>query len=366
MSLARDDPGRDGHARVITNGVHGRTRQVNMDVILDFERPVVELRRRIHQLRELQEENGVDLTASISQLEVQASRLQQNIFGQLSPWQRMLLARHPARPFMLDYVSGLFHEWTELHGDRAGHDDAAIVGGLARFRPAHEVEGVGDDLPDDGLDGQTVLVVGHMKGRNTKENLYRNFGMARPDGYRKALRLMHMAERFGIPILAFIDTPGAYPGLDAEARGQSEAIARNIQEMSQLTVPVVAVVTGEGGSGGALALATADRVLMLENSVYSVISPEGCAAILWRDRAEGPRAAEALRITAADCLELGVVDEVVPEKLGGAHRYQTDTIAAVGRTIRRHFSELRTLDTDALLQSRYDRFRRMGAMTEGA
>ncbi|MEN0064492.1 MAG: acetyl-CoA carboxylase carboxyltransferase subunit alpha [Myxococcota bacterium] len=331
-----------------------------MDVVLDFERPVVELRRRIHQLRELQEENGVDLSASISQLEVQASRLQQNIFGQLSPWQRTLLARHPARPFMLDYVGELFDEWTELHGDRAGHDDAAIVGGLARFRPLPPTS----DDPEDGLDGQPVLIVGHMKGRNTKENLFRNFGMARPDGYRKALRLMHMAERFRIPVVAFIDTPGAYPGLDAEARGQSEAIARNIQEMSQLTVPIVAIVTGEGGSGGALALATADRVLMLENSVYSVISPEGCAAILWRDRAEGPRAAEALRITAADCLELGVIDEVIPEKLGGAHRYQHDTIASVGRTIRKHLAELSKLDQEALLQSRYDRFRRMGAMTE--
>ncbi|MEM6928895.1 MAG: acetyl-CoA carboxylase carboxyltransferase subunit alpha [Myxococcota bacterium] len=331
-----------------------------MDVVLDFERPVVELRRRIQQLRELQEENGVDLTASISQLEVQASRLQQNIFGRLSPWQRTLLARHPARPYMVDYVDGLFDEWTELHGDRAGHDDAAIMGGLARFRSLP----LGDDLEDDGLDGQTVLLVGHMKGRNTKDNLYRNFGMARPDGYRKALRLMHLAERFSIPIVAFIDTPGAYPGLDAEARGQSEAIARNIQEMSQLKVPVVAVVTGEGGSGGALALAPADRVRMLENSVYSVISPEGCAAILWRDRAEGQRAAEALKITAADCRELGVIDEVVPEKLGGAHRYYDDTILSVGRAIRRHVAELKTLEPDALLQGRYDRFRRMGALAE--
>jgi len=332
-----------------------------MDVVLDFERPVVELRRRIRQLRELQLESGADLSASISELEVQASRLQQNIFGQLTPWQRTMLARHPARPYMLDYVAGLFDEWTELHGDRAGHDDAAIVGGLARLRPLGEkAEG---DAPD-GLDAQPVLVIGHMKGRNTKDNLYRNFGMARPEGYRKALRLMHVAERFRMPIVALIDTPGAYPGLDAEARGQSEAIARNIQEMSQLTVPIVAVVTGEGGSGGALALATADRVLMLENSVYSVISPEGCAAILWRDRAEGERAAAALRVTAEDCLGFGVIDEVIPEHLGGAHRYQDDTVLAVGLAIRRHLAELRELDTEALLQSRYDRFRRMGAMTE--
>ena len=323
-----------------------------MDVVLEFERPVVELRRRIEQLRDLQRENGVDLSASISQLEVQASRLQQNIFGKLTPWQRTLLARHPARPYTDDYVSGLCSEWLELHGDRAGFDDAAIVSGTARIRA---LDGV-----DDGLNDKPVVIVGHQKGRNTKQNIYRNFGMARPDGYRKAMRLMKMAERFGMPIITFIDTPGAYPGVDAEARGQAEAIAHSIMDMASLRVPVVAVVIGEGGSGGALAIGVANRVLMLENSVYSVISPEGCAAILWRDRGEGPRAASALRITAADCLELGAVDEVIPERLGGAHRYVKETVGAVVTSVRQHLAELIRMEPAALAEDRYDRFRRIG------
>ncbi|MBX2798014.1 MAG: acetyl-CoA carboxylase carboxyltransferase subunit alpha [Myxococcales bacterium] len=328
-----------------------------VDVVLDFERPVVELRRRIDQLRELQQENGVDLSASIAQLEVQASRLQQNIFGDLSPWQRTLLARHPARPYTLDYIDGLFDEWTELHGDRAGFDDHAIVGGTARFKTLD---------PADAFDGTPVMIIGHQKGRNTKENLFRNFGMARPDGYRKALRLMRLAERFSMPIVTFIDTPGAYPGIDAEARGQAEAIARNIMEMSTLKVPVVAIVIGEGGSGGALAIGVANRVMMLENSVYSVISPEGCAAILWRDRAEGPRAAEALRITASNCEELGAVDEVIPEMLGGAHRYVSETIASVGQALRRQLADLQSRSTEEVVQDRYDRFRRIGKFETGA
>ncbi len=327
-----------------------------MDVVLDFERPVVELHRRIDQLRDLQQQNGVNLEASIEQLELQARRLQKNIFGRLSPWQRTLLARHPARPYTLVYVGVLCAEWTELRGDRAGFDDHALVGGTARLAP---LDGV-----DDGLAGRPVVVVGHQKGRNTKENLYRNFGMARPDGYRKALRLFQLADRFRMPIVTFIDTPGAYPGIDAEERGQAEAIARNILEMSRLSVPIVAVITGEGGSGGALAIGVANRVLMLENSVYSVISPEGCAAILWRDRAEGPRAAEALRITAADCLELKVVHEVIPEALGGAHRHQQETVTDVAKTIRRHLAELAALDADELRADRYDHFRRLGAFAQ--
>lgn len=329
-----------------------------MDVVLDFERPVVELRKRIDQLRQLQAKDGVDLSVSIDQLEQQATKLQERIFGHLTPWQRTLLARHPARPYLLDYVDALFDEFTELHGDRAGHDDHAIVCGLARFKS------IGTNGTTDPVDGLSVAVIGHQKGRNTKENIYRNFGMARPDGYRKALRIMHLAERFKMPILTFIDTPGAYPGIDAEARGQAEAIAKNILEMAKLTVPVIAVVVGEGGSGGALAIGVANRVLMLENSVYSVISPEGCAAILWRDRAEGPRAAAALKITAADCLELDVVDEVIPENLGGAHRYLKQTTAAVGDALRRHLRPLLELDADALREDRYERFRKMGAMTE--
>lgn len=313
-----------------------------MDIVLDFERPVLELQKRISQLRKLQDSNGVDLSASIAQLEVQASRLSERIYTRLSPWQRVQLSRHPARPYTLDYIEGMFTDWTELHGDRAGHDDAALVCGLAR------------------LQGRSVVVLGNQKGRNTKDNLHRNFGMARPEGYRKALRLMKTAERFGLPIVTFIDTPGAYPGIDAEERGQAEAIARNILEMAQLTVPVVTLVIGEGGSGGALAIGVANRVLMLENAMYSVISPEGCAAILWRDRAEGPRAAEALRITAADCLDLGVIDEVIAEDGGGAHRNKAETMATVSEALCRHLDELAGMSEEELLQQRYDRFRTIG------
>ena len=326
-----------------------------MDIVLDFERPVVELRKRIAQLRELQETQGVDLSASIDQLEVQAAKLQERIFTKLSPWQRTMLARHPERPYMLDYVGHSMYGFSELHGDRAGFDDNALITGFARFKPTAD---------GDPLNHRSVAVIGHQKGRNTKENIFRNFGMARPDGYRKALRVMHMAERFGMPILCFIDTPGAYPGIDAEARGQAEAIARNIMEMSRLRVPVVALVMGEGGSGGALAIGVANRVLMLENSVYSVISPEGCAAILWRDRAEGPKAAEALKITASDCMKHGVVDQVIQETLGGAHRFRAEALASVDTALRTHLSGLLEMSGDELVAQRYDRFRVMGAMTE--
>ncbi len=329
-------------------------REGSMDVVLDFERPIVELHKRILQLKNLQDSEGVNLSASISQLEVQATKLQEQIFTKLTPWQRAQLARHPHRPYMLDYVKELFYEFNELHGDRAGFDDAAIITGMGRFKATHG--DACDDLP--------VVIIGHQKGRNTKENLVRNFGMARPDGYRKALRVMQLANNFGLPIITFIDTPGAYPGIDAEERGQAEAIARNIMEMANFKVPIVAIVTGEGGSGGALAIGVANRVIMLENSIYSVISPEGCAAILWRDRAEGPRAAEALRITALDCAELGVIDEVIAEPLGGAHRYQEQSVNSIGDAIRRHLAELLPLDAEALAEDRYRRFRSMGRLTE--
>ncbi|MCB9681523.1 MAG: acetyl-CoA carboxylase carboxyltransferase subunit alpha [Alphaproteobacteria bacterium] len=317
-----------------------------MDVVLDFERPIVELRKRIEQLRHLDDGAEMNLAASIEQLELQFDQLQARIFARLSPWQRTQIARHPARPFTLDYVAGLCTEWTELHGDRAGYDDHAMVSGITRFR------------------GRPVVVVGHQKGRKTKENLLRNFGMARPQGYRKALRVMKLADDFGLPILTFIDTPGAYPGVEAEANGQAEAIARNILEMARFRVPVVTVVTGEGGSGGALAIGVANRVLMLENSIYSVISPEGCAAILWRDKAEGPRAAEALRVTARDCLELGVVDEVVPEPYGGAHRHRDTVIQAVGDAIARHLDALEGLSPEQLRDDRFQRFRQIGRFVE--
>ncbi len=317
-----------------------------MDVVLDFERPIIELRKRIEQLRELEDESDMNLAASIVQLEQQYDALQARIFSRLSPWQRAQIARHPGRPFMLDYVASLFTEWTELHGDRSGFDDHAIVCGLARYR------------------GRPVAIIGNQKGRKTKENLYRNFGMARPEGYRKALRVMKLANDFGLPIFTFIDTPGAYPGVDAERRGQAEAIARNILEMSRLEVPIVALVTGEGGSGGALAIGVANRVLMLENSIYSVISPEGCAAILWRDRAEAPRAAVALRITASDCASFGVIDEVLPEPMGGAHRHRDVVLATVDEALARHLSELDGLSGPEIRAQRHQRFRAIGRFEE--
>ena len=318
-----------------------------MDFTLEFERPIVELRKRIEGLREIERQQGADFSSAIEQLEQQADVLHDQVFSSLTPWQHTLLSRHPARPYTADYIEHLFTDWTELHGDRAGHDDSALMGGMARF-------------------GETpVMVIGHQKGRNTKENIRRNFGMARPDGYRKALRLMELANRYRRPILTFIDTPGAYPGIDAEERGQAEAIARNIMEMSTFSVPIICTVIGEGGSGGALAIGVGNRVLMFENSVYSVISPEGCAAILWRDRAEGPKAAEALKITASDCLELGVADSIVPEPKGGAHRNPAETAKNLGVALRRHLDELLAMDGDALRQDRYDRFRRLGAVLDG-
>jgi acetyl-CoA carboxylase carboxyl transferase subunit alpha len=314
--------------------------------VLEFERPIVELRKRIAALREIESDTGTDLSASIEQLTRQSQQLQKQVFANLTPWQRALLSRHPNRPYFLDYVDQLFTDWMEIHGDRAGFDDAAIVCGLAR------------------LQGRPVVVVGQQKGRNTKENLKRNFGMPRPDGYRKALRVMKLAARFGRPILTFIDTPGAFPGIDAEERGQAEAIARNIMEMATFEVPIICCVTGEGGSGGALALGVGNRVVMLENSIYSVISPEGCAAILWRDRAEGPRAAEALRLTASDCRRLGVVDEVIEEPPGGAHQDPSRAIADVGRSLVAHLDALLKMSGTELRADRYARYRRLGAFEE--
>jgi acetyl-CoA carboxylase carboxyl transferase subunit alpha len=317
-----------------------------MEFVLEFERPIVELRKRIDGLREMERTQGADLSEAILQLERQADILLDQVFSSLSPWQQTLLSRHPGRPYTMDYIRGLFTDWTELHGDRAGHDDYALIGGMARF----------GDTP--------VVVIGHQKGRNTKENIRRNFGMARPDGYRKALRLMELANRYRRPVFTFIDTPGAYPGLDAEERGQAEAIARNIMEMATFKIPIICTVIGEGGSGGALAVGVGNRVLMLENSVYSVISPEGCAAILWRDRAEGPTAAEALKITAQDCMKLNVTDEVVPEPRGGAHRDVEQAVQNLGEALRRHLDELLKLSPDELQTDRYDRFRKLGAFID--
>ena len=306
-----------------------------------FEEPLERLRTRIDGLRESPQSPARD--KAIRKHSERLERLSVEIYANLTPWQKTLVARHPARPFTLDYVRVLLRDFVELHGDRAFADDPAIVAGF----------GV--------LGDRTVAVVGHQKGRDTKEKIRRNFGMPRPEGYRKALRVMKMAEKFRRPVLTFIDTPGAYPGIESEERGVSEAIAANLLEMSRLRVPVVATVTGEGGSGGALGIGVSDVILMLEHSVYSVISPEGCAAILWKDQAKAHEAAEAMRMTAADCKALGVADEVIPEPPGGAHSDPVAAIDSVGRALVRHLDRLATLPIDALLEARYTKFRRMGA-----
>jgi acetyl-CoA carboxylase carboxyl transferase subunit alpha len=309
---------------------------------LDFERPLLDLERKIEELKTLTHSGTSDVGQEIARLEKKARRLQSEIFSDLSRWQVTQLSRHPARPYFLDYVELLFTDFFELSGDRHFGEDPSIVGGWAR------------------LDGETVLVLGHQKGRNTKENMLRNFGMPRPEGYRKALRLMRLAERFQKPILTFVDTPGAYPGIGAEERGQAEAIAVNLEAMAGLTVPVVSTVIGEGGSGGALAIAVANRVLMLENSIYSVISPESCSTILYRDTSRAERAADALRLTARDLLEMQVVDELVPEPAGGAHRAPAEVAEALGRVLRKHLAALRQLSPQALVEDRYRKFRALG------
>ncbi|MFZ9689746.1 MAG: acetyl-CoA carboxylase carboxyltransferase subunit alpha [Phycisphaerales bacterium] len=313
---------------------------------LEFEKPLVELDRQIDELKRVGDERGIDVASELAALQAKLEAKRAEIYAGLEPMQRVMVARHPRRPYTLDYLSTIFTDFIELHGDRLFRDDPAIVGGWAR------------------LGGTSVMVIGHQKGRDTKDNLKRNFGMPHPEGYRKALRLMQMAARFGAPVITLIDTPGAFPGLGAEERGQSEALARNILEMSVLPVPIIAVVVGEGGSGGALALGVADRILMFENSVYSVISPEGCAAILWKDASQRARAAEALKLTATDLVTLGLVDEVLPEPVGGAH-FDPDT---TGETLRaallRHLGELRKLKGDRLIRRRHDKFAAMGAYTE--
>jgi len=311
---------------------------------LDFERPLVELEARIAELRTREDPRTV--RDEVARLEERLGRLQQRTYAGLSAWQRTQLARHPRRPRTLDYVRLLLEDFVELHGDRVFGDDAAIVGGLARF------------------EGRSVVVVGQQKGRDTRENIARNFGMPHPEGYRKARRLMELAEKFGKPLVTFIDTPGAYPGIGAEERGQAEAVARNLKTLSGLRTPIVAVVVGEGGSGGALAIGIADRVLMLEYAVYSVISPEGCAAILWGDRAKAPEAAEILKVTAPDLLRLGAVDLVVPEPLGGAHRDAEGAARLLRDALRGELVTLRSRSVESLLQARYEKFRRLGAFED--
>ncbi len=314
-------------------------------LFLDFERPIIELEHKIDELRGLSSDR-VDFSSEIRKLEKKARKLQSELFADLTPTQKVQLSRHPARPYMMDYVRLLTEDFLELHGDRGFRDDPSILGGLAHF------------------DRWEVLVLGHQKGRNVRENLHRNFGMARPEGYRKAERLMQLAARFRRPILIFIDTPGAYPGLGAEERGQAEAIAKNLEVMSGLATPIVCVVIGEGGSGGALALGVADRILMLEYSIYSVISPEGCASIVWRDASRSADAAAELKLTAQDLLELGVCDEIIPEAPGGAHRDPAITASHLRSAVKRHLAELVKIDSDQLLDLRYAKYRAIGEFTE--
>ncbi len=313
-------------------------------MILEVEKPLLELERKIRELQEVDRAAGVDLSAEIRLLERKAQELKENIFGNLSAWDRVQLARHVERPATLDYVTHLFTDFVELHGDRFHGDDPAVVGGLARFQ------------------GRPCLVLGHQKGKGTRENLARNFGMPNPEGFRKAGRLMRLAARFGRPIFTFVDTPGAYPGIEAEERGQFEAIASNLALMSELPVPILTVVIGEGGSGGALGIALADRVLILENSVYSVISPEGCASILWRDAARAEEAAAALGLTSQTLKRLGLVDEVLPEPLGGAHRDPAGTFRTVQEALSRHLKTLLDVEEHALLDARYSKYRQMAVM----
>lgn len=314
--------------------------------LLEFEKPIIHLREKIEELKSLTEDSEMDLTTEIETLERRLAVLEEDIYGNLKPWDRVQMARHQQRPTTLDYIEHLFEDFIEFHGDRLYGDDAAIVAGIALFQ------------------GQPITVIGHQRGKNTKENIYRNFGMPHPEGYRKALRHMKQAEKFGRPIVCFIDTKGAEPGKEAEERGQSGAIAQNLMEMGGLTVPVICIVIGEGGSGGALALGVSDKIFMLENSTYSVISPEGAAALLWKDATLAKDAAESMRITSYDLDDLGILDGVIPEPRGGAHRdvtYQSNNIREVIET---SLKELTSLSVDTLLEKRWEKYKAIGAYEE--
>ncbi|MGZ8274426.1 MAG: acetyl-CoA carboxylase carboxyltransferase subunit alpha [Burkholderiaceae bacterium] len=304
---------------------------------LDFEQPIAELETKIDELRFVQDDSAVDISEEIERLQKKSQALLKDIYAKLSPWQVSQLARHPQRPYTLDYIADIFTDFHELHGDRAFSDDLSIVGGMARFN------------------GTPVMVLGHQKGRDTKERALRNFGMSKPEGYRKALRLMKLAEKFGLPLFTFVDTPGAYPGIDAEERGQSEAIGRNLYEMSQLKVPIVSTIIGEGGSGGALAIAVGDAVLMLQYATYSVISPEGCASILWKSADKAPDAAEALGLTAHRLKALGVIDKIVAEPLGGAHRDPKQMASMLKRALADTLRQFQGMKTKELLTARHER-----------
>lgn len=309
---------------------------------LNFEKPIVELERKIEELKNFTTDKKIDLSAEVKKLEEKLERLKKEVYSSLSPWQRVQIARHPQRPYSSDYIQMILTDFVELHGDRSFADDLAVISGLAK------------------LGGRKIVVIGNQKGRDTKENILRNFGCAHPEGYRKAIRMMEMAEKFELPILTLIDTPGAYPGLGAEERGQAEAIAYNLRRMISLAVPIIAVVIGEGGSGGALGISIGDKICVLENAYYSVISPEGCAAILWKDSSRAAEAAGALKLTAQDLLEFGIIDEVIAEPLGGAHRNPQLTAQTLEATLIRLLKELDAKPKDKLLEERYEKFRNIG------
>ncbi len=311
---------------------------------LDFEKPVTELEKKIQELRNFVSEKKIDLSSEIGRLEEKLEHLKKDTYSNLSAWQKVQIARHPLRPYTLDYIDMMMTDFMELHGDRIFSDDKAIIAGFAK------------------LENQKVAVIGHQKGRDTKENLRRNFGCAHPEGYRKALRLMQLAETFNLPVVIFIDTPGAYPGIGAEERGQAQAIALNLREMSCIQTPIISTVIGEGGSGGALGIGVADRVLVLENAYYSVISPEGCAAILWKNGSRAPDAAEVLKLTAADLLKMGIIDEIIFEPLGGAHRDPQKMTGTLKEALLRNLKALKAQDKERLVELRYKKFRSIGSL----
>jgi acetyl-CoA carboxylase carboxyl transferase subunit alpha len=315
---------------------------------LEFEQPIAELEAKIEELRYVQEDSALDISEEINRLQKKSNTLTKEIYGKLSPWQISQVARHPQRPYTLDYINNIFSDFEELNGDRTFANDPSIIGGLARFA------------------GQSVMVIGHQKGRDTKDKLFRNFGMPRPEGYRKALRLMRLAEKFNVPVMTFVDTPGAYPGVGAEERGQSEAIGRNLYVMAELRVPIVVTVIGEGGSGGALAIAVGDVVLMLQYATYSVISPEGCASILWKSAEKAPEAAETLGITASRLKTLGLVDKVVNEPLGGAHRDPSAVFQTLRRALQEALSQVQEKPLEALLETRFNKLMAYGRYKEVA
>lgn len=312
---------------------------------LDFEKPILELERKIEELKKFTSSEKIDLSSEIRKLDDRLDKLKREIFDNLTPWQRVQIARHPKRPYTLDYIGLMMNDFVEIHGDRLFGDDKALICGFAK------------------LDETKLAVMGHQKGRDTKENLMRNFGSAHPEGYRKAIRVMKQAEKFKLPVITFIDTPGAYPGIGAEERGQAGAIASNLMEMATLKVPVIVIVIGEGGSGGALGIGVGDRICVLSNAYYSVISPEGCAAILWKDRSRAPDAAKALKLTAQELLKLGLIDDVIEEPLGGAHKDPAKTAEVIKTVIIKHLKELSVLSPDKLIESRYDKYRGIGVFS---